>query len=194
MTTLEGVAGWSALIAAVATVVGAVTLMVFFARGGLWGLANDIASIVLMLATIPVAIAIAVIEAEQFASYAVLAAAIGVAGMLIAMTAQVLLVARVRSFERLLPWTLGGGAIVGVWYVLAGLLALPRGLPAAMAWLMIASGIGFIAIGYGFARGGQRHPLAAIGGGVLFFASLAFLTWLGWGLVSGSIEVPAWNA
>ena len=194
MITLEQVAGWSALLAAVATVIGAVTLMVFFSKGGLWGLANDIASIVLMLATIPVAVVIAAIEAEQFATVALLAAVVGIAGMLGAAASQGLLVARVRSFEQLLPWTLGAGAVVGVWYVLAGLLALPRGFPPLLGWLMIASGIGFIAIGYGFARGGQRHPLAAIGGAVLFFASTAFLTWIGSLLVSRTLEVPAWNA
>jgi hypothetical protein len=193
MITLEQVAGWSALIAAVTTVIGAVTLMVFFSKGGLWGLWNDLASIVLMLATIPVTVVIAVIEAEQLATSALVVAAIGIVGMLGAATSQALLVARVGSFERLLPWTLGAGAVVGVWYVLAGILALPGGLPQAMAWLMIASGIGFIAIGYGFARGGQRHPLAAIGGLVLFVASTAFLAWIGWQLVAGGIEAPAWN-
>jgi hypothetical protein len=48
------VAGLSALLAAVATVIGAVFLGLFFWKGGLWGLLNDIASIVMMLATIPV--------------------------------------------------------------------------------------------------------------------------------------------
>jgi hypothetical protein len=180
MITLEQVAGWSALIAAVATVIGAVTLMMFFAKGGLWGLANDIASIVLMLATIPVAIAVAALEdGPQFpGNVAWLVAAIGVVSMLLAVGFQVALVTRMRSFEALLPRTLAAGSGVGVWYLLSGLLGFPT-LGAPLAILAILSGVGFIAIGYGFRIGGQRHPAAAIGGAVLFVASTTFLTWLG---------------
>jgi hypothetical protein len=195
MITLEHAAGWSALIAAAATVVGMVTLMVFFARGGRWGLANDVASIVLMLATIPVAVVVAQIEDEPPLPGIVVALAglVGILGMLGATVSQGLLVARVRSYEQLLPWTLGAGAIVGVWYVAAGALGFGS-LGPPLAILMLASGFGFIAVGYGFARGGQRHPLAAIGGVVLFLASTTFLVWLGFRLVNGDLVVPAWNA
>ena len=41
---LEQAVGWSALVAAVATVIGAVTLP-FFQRGEPWGTRNDIAAI-----------------------------------------------------------------------------------------------------------------------------------------------------
>ena len=194
MITLDGVAGWSALIAAVATVVGAVFLGLFFSRGQPWGTLNDVASIVLMLATIPVAVIVAAIEADQFATFALIAAAIGIVGMLVAAVSQVLLVARVWTFERLLPWTLGAGAVVGVWYVMAGILGLPGALPPGMGWLMIASGIGFIAVGYGFARGGQRDPIAALGFATLGFGSTVVLAYFGIFLLSGKLEVPAWNA
>ena len=85
-------------------------------------------------------------------------------------------------------------AVVGVWYVLAGFLGLGGDLPQPLPWLMIAAGAGYVAIGYGFAVGGQRHPLAAVGGVTLAVASAAFLAWLGIHLVSGSLEVLAWNA
>jgi hypothetical protein len=194
MTTLEQVAGWSALIAALATVVGALFLGLFFSRGQPWGTLNDVASVVLMLATIPVALVVAAIEADESATLALVAAAIGIVGMLVAAVSQVLLVARVRTFERLLPWTLGAGAVVGVWYVMAGILALPGGLPPPMGWVMIASGIGFIAVGYGFARGGQRDPIAALGFATLGMGSTVFLAYLGLFLLSGKLEVPTWNA
>ncbi|HEX9549794.1 MAG TPA: hypothetical protein VF971_01730 [Candidatus Limnocylindrales bacterium] len=191
--TIEQLAGWSALVAAVASVVGAVFLGLFFSRGQPWGTWNDIASIVLMLAMVPVALVVAAIESELFATYAWLAAGIGVLGMLVATVAQALLVARVRTYEQLLPGTLGGGAIVGFWYVLAGLLGF-NAIGSPLAALMVASGVGFVAIGYGFAAGGQRHPLSAIGGVVLLIGSTAFLGWLGWRLVSGDLVVPSWNA
>jgi hypothetical protein len=131
---------------------------------------------------------------ERTTTVAVGVAVIGILGMLAAAASQVLLVARVRTFERLLPWTLGAGAVVGVWYVMAGILALPGGLPPPMGWVMIASGIGFIALGYGFARGGQRDPIAALGFATLHMGSTVFLTYLGLFLLSGKLVVAAWNA
>jgi hypothetical protein len=47
--TPEIAAGWSALLAAVATVVGASTLVLFFTRGEPWGRLNDASSVVLLL-------------------------------------------------------------------------------------------------------------------------------------------------
>ena len=53
--TFAQLAGVSALVAATMTVVGMATLLAFFSRGGRWGTFNDAASVVLMLAMIPVA-------------------------------------------------------------------------------------------------------------------------------------------
>jgi hypothetical protein len=195
MITLEQVAGWSALLAAVATVIGAVTLMVFFAKGGLWGLANDVASIVLMLATIPVALMIARIEADRAPMLAMPIAAIGIAGMLGATLSQALLIARVRSYKALLPWTLGAGAVVGVWYLLVGVVAWPGGLFLPPPILAIASGVSFIALGYGFLVGNERHPLSIGGGVVLLVASTLFLALFGLNLLTTTlVEAAAWNA
>jgi hypothetical protein len=193
MTSLELV-GWSALVAAVATVVGAVFLGLFFAKGGAWGLLNDLASIVLMLAMIPVAVALGRLGEDAFGAMAWLVTAIGIVGMVGAAAAQGLLVARVRTYRQLLPWTLGFGAVVGVWYLLVGLLGLglvaTRSFPVAIMALAIASGLGFIAIGYGFWRGNERHPLSIVGGLVLLVASTGFLGWVAF-LTLGSRPVAA---
>lgn len=186
MSALAWLAGPSAMVAAVATVVGAVTLIVFFSRGGNWGLANDIASIVLMLATIPVAYAIAITQGSA-APWNWLSAGIGVLGMVGASVAQGLLVARRFTYERLLPWTLGFGAVVGVWYLLIGLLGLPTSDGGMLDGLAIASGISFILLGYGFLRGNERHPLSIAGGLVLLIASTWFLAWIGLKIVTGEI-------
>jgi hypothetical protein len=180
--TVAALVGSSALAAAVATVLGAVFLILFFVKGGVWGLLNDVASVVLMLATIPVAAAIGSVGEGSYGVLAWLATAIGVAGMAVAATAQGLLIARVRTYRELLPWTLGAGAVVGVWYLLVGMLGLPyvstRNLPVALPVLAIASGVSFIAIGYGFWRGNERHPLSIVGGVVLLVASTSFLGWI----------------
>jgi hypothetical protein len=178
--TLAAFAGPSALVAVVATVLGAVFLILFFAKGGLWGLLNDIASIVVMLTTIPVVLFVSQLTgpyAPPLVHQAIVG--IGIVGMLGASISQGLLVARIRTYRQLLPWTLGAGAVVGVWYVLAGILLLGAGAPVAMATLAIASGIGYVAIGYGFWRGNERHPLSIVGGVVLLIASTAFLVWVG---------------
>lgn len=193
MTDLAFV-GWSALVAAVATVLGAIFLGLFFAKGQPWGTLNDIASVVLMVATIPVAVAIGLLGTDAFGTLAWVVTAIGIVGMLGAALAQALLVARVRTYQQLLPWTLGSGAVVGIWYLLIGLLGLgfvtTRSFPVAIMLLAIASGIGFVAVGYGFWRGNERHPLSIVGGLVLLVSSTAFFGWiavltLGSGATSG---------
>lgn len=189
--TIETVAGPSALLAAIATVVGAVTLGLFFAKGQPWGTINDVSSIVLMLATIPVALAIASVT-SSWSSWSAGAAAVGFVGMVGASVTQGLLVARRRSYEELLPWTLGFGAVVGVWYLLIGLGGVRSPFfnndLIGLDELAIASGISFIALGYGFLRGNERHPLSITGGIVLLVASTWFLSWLGLLFISGDIS------
>lgn len=184
---LAALAGPSALIAALATVVGAVFLALFFAKGGLWGPLNDIASIVMMLATIPVLAFFATFTEPYLAPGVALAvAAIGLVGMLGAATAQGLLVARVRTYKQLLPWTLGFGALVGAWYVLLGVMSRLAGVPEIMAILAVVSGAGYVALGYGFWRGNERHPLSIVGGIVLLIASTTFLVWIGVALIAAA--------
>ncbi|MBI2780362.1 MAG: hypothetical protein HYX55_01030 [Chloroflexi bacterium] len=184
---LSALAGPSALVAAAATVVGAVLLGLFFAKGQPWGTLNDVASIVLMLAMIPVLAFFATFTEPYLAPGVALAVAvIGVLGVVGAGVAQGLLVARIRTYEQLLPWTLGFGAVVGAWYVLIGITGRLSGVPDVMAILAVAAGAGYVAIGYGFWRGNQRHPLSIVGGLLLLVASTIFLGWLGVALVAAA--------
>jgi hypothetical protein len=192
--TPEVAAGWSALVAAAATVVGAVTLVLFFSRGEPWGRLNDASSVVLMLAMIPVALLITTIETETVTTVVLPVAAVGIGAMLAVAALQALLVARRVTYEQTKRWVLLGGAVIGLWYVATGLLAGHTALEGVLAWLAIAAGIGFVAIGYGFAAGNERHPLSALGGVVLLGASTAFFVVLGTRLVTGDLTVPAWNA
>lgn len=193
------IVGWSALVAAVATVAGAIFLVLFFTRGEPWGTRNDLASIVMMLATVPVAVLMPDLQGDAppgstwlvgHVATAWAVGGVGVVGMLGAAVSQGLLVLRIRSYRDLLPWTLGAGAIVGAWYVLVGLLGLAGGYPPAggfpplLALLAIAAGVGYVAIGFGYWRGNERHPASVAGGLVLLVASTAFLTWVGIALTS----------
>jgi len=180
---LNTIAGWGAVVAAVATVVGAVLLGLFFAKGQPWGTLNDIASIVLMAATIPVASELSdLIGGGPFVLW------IGILGMLGAILAQGALVLRLATYRRLLPYTLGAGALVGVWYVLVALGGTPvLGLPRAV--LAGLSGAGYIAIAIAFVRGNERDPVGIAGGLGLVGASTAFLGWLGVDLLRGVVGV-----
>ncbi|NJD28155.1 MAG: hypothetical protein FIA92_07640 [Chloroflexi bacterium] len=180
MTDLALVAGVSAFVAAVATGVGAVFLGLFFSKGQPWGTLNDLASIVLMIGTIPVALFVADVTGSTVSALVAGGVAlVGIGGMAAASVAQGLLVLRVRTYEALLPWTLGAGAVVGVWYVLVGVTGLATGFPTPLAILAIVAGVGFVAMGYGFWRGNERHPASIAGGLVMLVASTAFLIWIG---------------
>ena len=192
--TLAAVGGWSALVAAAATIIGAVTLVAFFRVGGEWGRLNDISSVVLMLALIPVAIVLAAIEAETLAMIAPVVGAVGLVGMVLAAAFQAALVAGRGTFEGLKNRTLGAGALVGLWYVLAGFIALTTDIPPALAAAAVVAGVGLISVSYGFVIGNERHPASAIGGAAAFVGSLAFLAGFGVQLLTEQLRIPDWNA
>ena len=193
MLSLAQLAGLSAWLAAAMTVVGMVTLLLFFSRGGRWGWYNDVSSVVLMLALMPVVLVLAVIELEVVTTTALVVAVIGIIGMVAVAVLQALLVLGRVTYDQTKSAVLGGTAVVGAWYLLTALVsdgtAIPQGIRIAGA----AAGIGFILAGYGFAVGGERHPAAAVGWLVAFVATLVFLLWLGWLLVSQDLVVPDWN-
>lgn len=188
------VAGVSAWIAAAATLIGMVTLMLFFTRGGRWGPANDAASVVLMLAMIPVALVLAAIELEVVTTTALVVALVGIVPMVAVAVLQALLVVGRVTYEGTKVAVLGLGAVVGLSYVSTAAVSGATAIPDGVRLLAVVAGVGFIAIGYGFLRGGERHPAAAIGGLLAFVGSLGFQVWLGWLLVSEVLVVPEWNA
>ena len=186
-----GVAAW---LAAVTTVVGAVSLLLFFSRGGRWGLLNDVASIVLMLAMIPIALVLAIIALEVVSTVALVVAAIGILGMLGVAVLQALLISGRLTFDQTVLPVQAFGAVVGVWYLLTAITTGGTDLPEGLRLAAAVAGVGFIAVGIGFARGGHSHPLTGIGGAALFVASIVCFVWLGTLLLGGGLTIPAWNA
>ena len=144
-----------------------------------------------MLAMIPVALVVARIEGEAAGSASVAVAALGIGAMVVVGVLQALLVADRVTYEQTKAAVLGGGALVGAWYVLVGLFGGGTALDGALRWLAIAAGLGDVAIGYGFLAGNERHPLSVGGGVVLLVASCFFLGLLGVGLITDKIAVPA---
>ena len=191
--SLAQLAGWSALVAAAATAVGMVSLFLFFNVGGRWGRLNDASSVVLMLALVPVAVALAAIESATVTTIAVAVAALGIVGMLAAAVFQAMLIAGRGTFEGLKNRTLGASALVGVWYVLAGFLALTTDIPQPLAISAIVAGVGLLMVSSGFVVGGERHPASTIGGALALAGSVAFLGGFGVLLLTGRLVVPEWN-
>jgi hypothetical protein len=192
--TPEVAAGVAALVGAGATVVGAVALVLFFARGQPWGTVNDVSSVVLMLALIPVALLVATLESETVTTVALVVAGLGILAMAAVAVLEALLVARRVTFEQSKGPVLFGSMVVGVWYIASGLLAGRTGLEGLPASLAIAAGTGFVAVGLGFAIRDERHPLSTSGGALAFAGSTAFLVLLGSRLVTGDLVAPSWNA
>ena len=194
MIEWEILAGWSALVAAAATVLGMIALLLFFSRGQPWGTINDAASVVLMVAMIPVALLVGTLETETQTTTSLVVTAIGIIGMVVVIGLQGALVAGVLTYDQVKRPVLAAGGVVGVWYLLAGLLAGGTGIAGPPAALAMISGAGFIAVGIGFGVAGERHPLSVVGGLALFLGSTTFLIWLGVRLVTADLVVPTWNA
>jgi len=158
-------AGWSAHLSAAATIVGFVTLIVFFSVGEPFGTINDISSIILALSLLPLALALYLLQRPCAALLSLIALIIGICAMLAASILQILLVLRVIKLELTLVAVPAAFGVVGVWLLLNSSLALASGtLPSGLAWVGMVAGVGYILVILGFILGGQQHPLTAVGG------------------------------
>ncbi|MEE9592480.1 MAG: hypothetical protein V3W28_02740 [Thermoplasmata archaeon] len=186
-------AGHWALVAGILGIIGLGALFTFFAAGPPFGLVNDILAIPGLLVLIPVGWALhrvgrgAAIAWSRSAFGALLAGVAAVAAL------QWALISGILSFQEQLPWVLGAGSLLGLWYALGTYLArgmLPRGLVrlGLVTGGLIVGGALLFWIGLGL-QGGSMGDLADPGA----FANLHPLVLLGFGLVIGSYAVsPAW--
>ena len=94
--------GWAAILSAVATLLTLITGYLFFSTGGMFGPVSDPASAFRMLLMLPIAGALYLLTSQATAALALVATAIGVAGMLITAVLQALLVFRAIEYEQTL--------------------------------------------------------------------------------------------
>lgn len=173
-------AAWSAYLNAVANVVGAVSLALFFAGYVPFGKINDASSVFFALSLIPVALALHQLHRSVVPPSSLVIAAIGILAMLTAATLSALLVMGLSGFGQTLRAVLSANAVIGVWLVCSGVLALVgSSLPQGLAWVLILAGAGLITVIVGFWIGGQQHPLTAIGGLVALVGNVIWAVWLG---------------
>jgi hypothetical protein len=174
-------AGWSAIAAAVLTVTGLITLLAFFGTGSaLLGALNDLNTIVMAVATVPVALALYPVASRASGSLATIALAADLIGVLLAAGFSGLLLVRAMTFDAtLLPITVGNG-LIGVWLLMTAALLLPASaVPSALGWLGMAGGAGLALASMGFPLLGREHPVIAVAGLLALIGLVGFYAWAG---------------
>jgi hypothetical protein len=172
-------AGWSAYIAAIATVVGAVTLVIFFSMGEPFGTINDISSIIIAVTGIPILLALHRLHSAVSYPWSLAALVIGVAALLFAGAAQTSLVLGITRFEQSPDSSFGFG-VFGVAIAVHGCLAWVRNVfPRALAVWGIVAGVGYALVSLGFILGGPDGPLTYAGGAAAVVAYPVWSIWLG---------------
>jgi hypothetical protein len=187
---IEGlhIVGWAAYLSAAATVVTFVTGVLFFTVGQPFGTIQDASSALQVLLMPPIALVLYFLSRPHAPALSLLATVVGIAGMLVAGTFQVLLVFRAVQFAPTIRPTLTAGGAIGVWLVMVGAIGIASGtLPSGLAWWGIVAGGGYILLVIGFWLGGQQHPLFWTGSlaAVIGYAVWAFS--LGHALLSGTL-------
>lgn len=170
-------AGWSAYLSAAATLVGAVTLVIFFSVGDPYGKMNDVSSVLIGLTGIVILFALYQIHRASAPTVSLLAFVIGAIAMLIGAMLQALLVMTGTAYGEIVTFVFG---IYGASLVIFGWLAASSGiLPRALAWMGIAAGLGYVLVTTVFVVGGPNHMLTYIGGALSVIAYPIWGFWLG---------------
>lgn len=187
---LHVLTGWSALIHAVAGVLSLTTLMLFFARGGLWGPVNDTLTVIWALSLIPLAGWFFLGNRLSSPLLTTAAAVIGIGSMVIFALLQAMLVLGLVRYEQTLPAILTLTGAIGVWLILNGIM--DRALqahPPVLHLAMLAAGVGLLLSAVGFWLGGEQHPLAAAGFISGFIADFVWPAWLAWSMLAARTTV-----
>jgi hypothetical protein len=175
------VVGWFAIAAAILTVMGAVTLVAFFQTGSpVLGTVNDLTTIALACATIPIALELHGLASRTSAPVATAALVVDVVGVALAAVFSALLVARVMSFERTLAQITIGNGLIGVWVAItAALLFFGAAVPPLVGRLGVAGGAGLAVASMAFPLLGREHRLVAGAGALAVLGLVPFYAWIG---------------
>jgi hypothetical protein len=219
-------AGWSAYVSAVLGVLSTVFLLLFYgvevpqlmAAGGegtqVFGTLNDMSGLLQLFFLLPLTVALYRLSSAHRPGLSVAALLLGLAGLLIAVVAQTLLVAQVISFAVNLPVVLAALVLIGAWLILANHLGHSAGtLSARLAWVGEATGVAFLlsggfapvvvlvgpsgllsAVAANFGAFAQQHPVIIVGGIVVAvpifllwsFGTLIWSVWMGHRLLAAA--------
>jgi hypothetical protein len=157
-----------ALVAAVAGVVGLITI-VLFSIGQPWGTLNDLSLVVMTAALAPVMLGSYELGGATPLWPARLSLAGGIGGIAIWCVIQAAMIGGLVTFDDEHGATGAYGIqtlahlVIGAWLTGAPRRAGPW-LPPLLRWLGAASGLGFVLLGAGLLVGGVNHPLTWLGG------------------------------
>ena len=183
------VTSWSAYLSAIATILTFITGILFFTVGGAFGKINDISSVFQVLFMIPLAFVLYGLLPYNVKTIGLIAALIGIAGMLVAAYGQSLLVLGKIDFEGSMKY-FPAGAAIGIWLILTCAFALSHNLfPNGLAWTGILAGVSYIVIVLAFLIKGQQNMVFYIGGLVLGISYPVWAIWLGRLIGTGALIV-----
>ena len=183
-------AGWSAIAAAILTVTGLVTLLAFFGTGStVLGALNDLNTVAMAIATVPVALALHPVASRSAGSLATAAVAADFVGVILAAGFSALLVTRIMTFEGTLTAITVGNGLIGVWLlVTSAMLLAVAAVPSALGWLGITAGAGLAVTSLAFPLLGREHPIVAVAGLAALVGLVGFYAWSGALLLQGRIQ------
>lgn len=175
-------------VSAIVTIVGLVTLTLFFTLGQPWGTINDISSVVLALSILPILVMLHHLHRHDAPAVSLVIFFIGVLAMLVVIVFQTLLIVRVIAFTQtavVVPVAFGlfGASLMAYGYLAFAHEVFSRGL----AVLGIIAGVGYAMVIIGFILGGQEHPLTAIGGLAAGVCYPIWAIWFGRMLLAGAL-------
>jgi hypothetical protein len=179
-------AGWSAYLGAAATIIGFVTLILFFSVGQPFGTINDVSSIVIALATLPVLFALHKHHRASAPLLSLGALIIGVVSSLVAALLQTLFVVKAISIDPSSKIVTVAFGVFGISLAIFNYLAYSnKSFSAHLASWGIVAGAGYALVALGFLLGGQDHPLTYIGGLAAIVAYPIWTIWYGKLLLAG---------
>jgi len=183
--------GWFAYLSATATILTFITGILFFSIGKPFGKINDISSVFQVLFMIPLATILARTLPARYLTLGLIAAIIGISGMILSAIGQSLLVLGRIDFKDSLKFFPAGSAI-GIWLIFICLLGAGSGqFPPLFPWTGILAGIGYLVTVIGFLRGGQQNILFYTGALILGISYPIWAFWLGSLLFSSAFGIGA---
>lgn len=178
--SLFRLAGWSAYVSAAATIVGAVTLVIFFSVGDPYGKINDVSSIIIAITGIIVLIAMRKFHRSASYSLSVGASTLGIVALLVAGIVQIVFVAGRIQYEQTEFVSPLGFGLFGIALIVFGYLGwIEASRPRVLSAIGMTAGLGYVLVAAGFILGGPNHMLTYIGGALSVIAYPVWGFWLG---------------
>ena len=171
----------AAYIAAVAAVIGLVTISLFFWIGEPWGAINDVAVVVMTAAVAPLMLAFWELGGWTPTPLALLAQTAGWLAVATWVVVHALFILGALTFDYAAPATDGlaieSVAQIGIGLWIAGASLLAGAWLGWQRWLGLVTGVGWALVGVGLLFGGMNHALSYAGGigYLLVFPVWAFL-------------------